>query len=311
MDYPKSLTDVYLHGGKFTDGTADGAIEPSRDPAKWANDVTDEILEVITHGGLTPVEADTTQLRQAIAAMIAAAIGGLSIKQKSLIATAQTFAPGVANGDPVRWDADYTRWAKAQADGTANDLGLGIADITNAEVVLYGETRAGLVAGLSPGAAYYLSSTGTLVTAPATDFIRVGVSKSATTLYVDIDSGTALTGLAYLANANVWAKQQSGSVAILVDGATIAWDLNPGQTAQVTLGGNRILGAPTNQVAGTYYSLLPTQDGTGSRTLAYNAAYKGVTGVTLSTTAGAVDHLVFRSNGAAMQCVSFTKNVGG
>ena len=191
MDYPKSLTDVYLHDGKFTDGTADGAIEPSRDPAKWANDITDEVLEVITDVGLVADEADTTQLRQAIDAKIAAAIGGLSVKQKSLIATAQTFAPGVANGDPVRWDAGNTRWAKALADGTANDLGLGIADVTNAEVVLYGETRAGLVVGLTPGAAYYLSATGTLVTTPAADAIKVGVAKSATILYVDFDPGIA------------------------------------------------------------------------------------------------------------------------
>lgn len=78
MDYPNSLPDVHLHDGKFTDGTADGAITPSRDPAKWANDVTDEILEVITDAGLTADEADTTQLRQAIDAKIAAALATIS-----------------------------------------------------------------------------------------------------------------------------------------------------------------------------------------------------------------------------------------
>lgn len=77
MNYPISLADVYLHLGKFTDGTADGSIRPSRDPAKWNNDVTDEILNVITHAGLTPSEADVTQLYQAIAHMIAnAAVTG-------------------------------------------------------------------------------------------------------------------------------------------------------------------------------------------------------------------------------------------
>lgn len=124
-----------------------------------------------------------------------------------------------------------------------------------------------------------------------------------------IAAGTP-AGVAYLAVSQVWTAQQSSSVAALVDAATVAWDLSVGQVAKVTLSGNRTLGAPTNQVDGTYYSLRITQDGTGSRTLAYNAAFKGVTGITLSTTAGAVDHLVFRSNGTNMELVSIARNVG-
>lgn len=113
-----------------------------------------------------------------------------------------------------------------------------------------------------------------------------------------------------LSSANVWVATQSGTVAVLTDAATIAWDLSVGQVSQVTLSGNRTLGAPTNQVAGTYYSLRVVQDGTGNRTLAYNAAYKGVTGITLSTTAGAVDHLVFRSTGTVMELVQIRRNIG-
>lgn len=109
---------------------------------------------------------------------------------------------------------------------------------------------------------------------------------------------------------NVFTKQQSGTVFSLTDGASIAWDLSTGQTAQVTLGGNRTLAAPTNQVAGTYYALRVVQDGSGSRTLAYNAAYKGVSSATLSTAANAVDHLVFRSNGTVLELVGFKTNVG-
>ncbi|CAA7613100.1 putative Cell wall-associated hydrolase [Candidatus Terasakiella magnetica] len=109
---------------------------------------------------------------------------------------------------------------------------------------------------------------------------------------------------------NVFTKQQSGTVFSLTDGASIAWDLSTGQTAQVTLGGNRTLAAPTSQVAGTYYALRVAQDGSGSRTLAYNAAFKGVSAATLSTAANAVDHLVFRSNGTVLELVGFKTNVG-
>ena len=74
MDFPKSLPDVYLHDGKFTDGSADGSIPPSRDPAKWANDVTDTLLLIQVWTGEAPNEADLTQLKRAIDARIDAKV---------------------------------------------------------------------------------------------------------------------------------------------------------------------------------------------------------------------------------------------
>ena len=60
--------------------------------------------------------------------------------------------------------------------------------------------------------------------------------------------------------------------ATLTDGATIAWDVSTSPVAKVTLGGNRTLSAPTNAInSGQYIALLVIQDGTGSRTLAWNA----------------------------------------
>lgn len=84
MDYPKSLPDVYLHDGKFTDGTADGSISPSRDPAKWANDVTDTLLLVQAWTGEAPNEADLTQLKRGIDARIDAAIAEINIPETDL-----------------------------------------------------------------------------------------------------------------------------------------------------------------------------------------------------------------------------------
>tara|TARA_R110001583_G_scaffold4380_1_gene25423 strand:- start:401 stop:1585 length:1185 start_codon:yes stop_codon:yes gene_type:complete len=85
----------------------------------------------------------------------------------------------------------------------------------------------------------------------------------------------------------------------LTDGATIDWNTDSGQVAKVTLAGNRTLNAPTNLENGAYYGLQIIQDGTGGRTLAFNAVFKfaGGTAPTLSTAANAIDFLNFRSDG--------------
>jgi len=91
-----------------------------------------------------------------------------------------------------------------------------------------------------------------------------------------------------------------GSEATLTDGATIAWDVSISPIAKVTLGGNRTLAAPSNAVgSGQYISLLVIQDGTGSRTLTWNAAYEFTadTAPTLPTTANYGDLFTFRYNG--------------
>jgi hypothetical protein len=105
---------------------------------------------------------------------------------------------------------------------------------------------------------------------------------------------TAYTGQQYFAEAT------------LVDAASIAWDLDTQQTAAVTLGGNRTLSNPTNMQAGGTYILRVIQDGIGSRTLAFDTAYKfpGGSAPVLSTGIGAIDILTFYSDGTNMNCVA-------
>lgn len=96
---------------------------------------------------------------------------------------------------------------------------------------------------------------------------------------------------------NNFTVQQRFPLATLTDGATINWDLNTQQVAQVTLAGNRTLAAPTNIQSGGTYILLVRQDGTGSRTLTFNSAYKFPTAPFLSTTANSIDIFSFVSDG--------------
>ena len=88
----------------------------------------------------------------------------------------------------------------------------------------------------------------------------------------------------------------------LSDGSTITVDYASGIVHTVTLGGNRTLDQ-TNAINafGQAGSIFIVQDGTGSRTLAFNSAYKfpGGTAPTLSTAANAIDRLDYIVRGDA------------
>lgn len=81
----------------------------------------------------------------------------------------------------------------------------------------------------------------------------------------------------------------------LVDAANIAWNADLGLLASVTLVGNRTLANPTNVRRGDVLVLQVTQDGTGSRTLAFgsNFEWAGGSAPTLSTGANDRDVLTF------------------
>ena len=86
----------------------------------------------------------------------------------------------------------------------------------------------------------------------------------------------------------------------LTDQATVTWDASTQDVCKLTLGGNRTLAAPTNSTTGQFISILVIQDGTGSRTLTFNAVYEFAsdTAPTLTTTANLGDVFVFRYNGS-------------
>jgi hypothetical protein len=104
------------------------------------------------------------------------------------------------------------------------------------------------------------------------------------------DADTAKTDV-----VQTFSVAQRGAITALTDGATITPDFALANNFSVTLGGNRTLANPTNLVAGQSGVIVITQDGTGSRTLAYGSNFKfpGGTAPTLTTTASAVDVLVY------------------
>ena len=109
------------------------------------------------------------------------------------------------------------------------------------------------------------------------DVIRVSVNKQ---------DGTSVVAAA------------SDATQTLTDAATVNWDMSAGNIGLWAITDNRILAAPTNLVAGSSV-LRITQDGTGSRTVTWNAIFKWSAGTApvLSTAGGAIDILSFVYDG--------------
>ena len=104
-------------------------------------------------------------------------------------------------------------------------------------------------------------------------------------------------------NDGAYAKFTAAAVApeaTLTDASTVTWNALTQSVAKVTLGGNRTMGLASGGVTGAFISLLVIQDGTGSRTITWNAAYEFAsdTAPTLTATANLGDLFVFRYNGA-------------
>jgi hypothetical protein len=186
--------------------------------------------------------------------------------------------------------------------------------IANSKAVIY--SAAGQVNGTT------LAIAGTAITSTATelnlldgvsglvqaDFTKLAAvdSTAAELNYSDLTTlGTTAASKVFTADANNLTTV-SGAVAnvedTLTDGATITWDVIDSPVAKVTLAGNRTLSAPsgTTPIAGQFVSLLIIQDGTGGRTITWNAVYEFAadTAPTLTATASLGDLFTFRYNGA-------------
>jgi hypothetical protein len=121
----------------------------------------------------------------------------------------------------------------------------------------------------------------------------------------------ATTTVAGLAVAQAFTKGQAGTPVALTDASSVAVDLSLGNNFTLTLAGNRTLAAPSNVTAGQSGVIVVTQDGTGSRTLAFNSIYKfaGGSAVTLTTTASAVDVLAYYVESSTRITVTSLLNV--
>ena len=253
--------------------------------------------------------------------------GGIS-GDVSLIGTTPTFTIGDAGAE----DAALVFDGNAQdfyigLDDSADDLiiGQGSTVGTNPAISIDENQNVTIADGsidfniASHDTSNGLKLGGTLVSSTAAELnILDGVTSTAAEInYSDLATlGTSAASKVLSANANNLTTI-SGAVLCtedtLTDGSTVAWDVIASPVAKVTLAGNRTIAAPsgTSPAAGQFVALTVIQDGTGSRTLTWNAVYefKDDTAPTLTTTAAKGDLFVFKYNGSKWLEVGRNQNL--
>lgn len=165
-------------------------------------------------------------------------------------------------------DADVVNYLLV--DGSAWELGTGTYTAS-------GTTLSRTLLSSSTGSLINLSGSAKLYSVPLANDLLNGTT--AEILSNAVNRIAAIQAL--------WAAQ---AFVALTDGTTITPNFSSGINFNLTIGGNRTLANPTNLKEGQAGVIEITQDGMGSRTLAYGTAWKFAGGTpTLSTTAGAVD----------------------
>ena len=129
--------------------------------------------------------------------------------------------------------------------------------------------------------------------------------------YIGQEPNTVALTASDIADDLITSAKLNYSESTLTDQATVTWDASTQDVCKLTLGANRPMAAPTNNTTGQFISILVIQDGTGSRTLTWNAVFEFAedTAPTLTTTAAKGDVFVFRYNGSKWLEVGRNQNL--
>jgi hypothetical protein len=246
--------------GFFASPNPGGGVPATIPGFEWYNGVQEELMAVIEGQGLSGSDSDHTKLRQAIAKMIQAG-------QRAVVINSATFAGAVTGiGKAVYWDSANSRFDLALADGTVKQNCVGFADVPNGNLYAFGD--AVLFSGKTPGARYYLdaATAGAITTVAPANAVAVGIARSATELFIDVDPASGLSQAqadARYLNIGYMLVQDQKASGTAAGGASVGVQ----QRTLNTVASNTISGASlsSNQItlpAGTYrvrgYSMSAT-----------------------------------------------------
>lgn len=282
--------------GPQGDPGADGATWTSGSGAPSGGNDGDHYLN-LTNGDVYRKDAGVWSVVGSIAGPSGAGTGDM-LKSQNLsglanVATARTNL-GLGSAALLASSAVFqvaNNLSEGNASAMRGNLGLGTAALLASSAVLQSANNLSDLANVTTArTSLGLGSAALLAEATTAEFLANTADKVLTTDQV----------------------RAAGAMIALTDAATIAVDMATGINFEVTLGGDRTLGAPTNVVPGTSGVIYVTQDGTGSRTLGYHANYKwpNSTAGVLSTTPGKIDRLAYFVRSSTFIELSLAKALG-
>jgi hypothetical protein len=275
--------------GQATAAAAITALTGSQTAGKvLRSDGTNTTLSSIQAGDVPTLNQNSSGTAAGLSATLAVGSGGTG--QTSAGAAFNALSPNTTLGDVTYGNGTNTSTRLAGSTSATKQYLQQTGNGSVSAAPAWGGIAAGDVPTLNQ------STSGSAASLSATLAIASGGTNATT-------AAGALTslGAAALAGAT-FTGWEAPAVVALTDAATIAVNAAAGNDQRVTLGGNRTLGAPSNPVDGQQVLFQITQDGTGSRTLAYTSGAGGYSfsaqlpSPTLSIAAGAVDLLKFVYN---------------
>jgi hypothetical protein len=270
------------------DGKVDAAA--AADAVPWAG-ITGK-PDSFTPASHSHTASDVTDFTTAADARITAAIGS-AVQAYQAAQDTSTWEAGTGTTEsvvsPAKMKAAILALAPGGGGGGSGDMAKSTYDTNDdGKVDAADAADAAPWAGITGKPATFTPAAHSHTASDVTDFNTAAdarISAAIGSAVQAYDADTAKTDV-----AQTFSALQASSVETLSDGATIT-PTGTKNLNQVTLGGNRTMANPTAITAGATYLFKIIQDATGSRTLAWGAAYKfpGGTPPALTTDANGVD----------------------
>ena len=274
---------------------------------EWSNDYVGTVTNVT---GSAPIQVANGTTTPSISVTAASTSAAGVVQLTDSVGTTSSVLAATATAVKTANDLAAAALPKALNNahvfvGTTSNVASGVAlsgdvSITNSGVtsVVAGSTSTAGKLQLTDSTSSTSTSTAATPNAVKTayDLANAALPKSGGTMTgaITFAVGQTISGYAQLATAQNFTAAQRGSVVSVAGSGTVTIDLALGNNFAATLSGTTTFALPSGLTAGQSGALVLSQDGTGSRLVAFSGwKFPGGTAPTATTTASGVDVVVY------------------